>query len=256
MTQKHQTARRWFEASRLDDGITRIVEPYADPFIRCNIWHIRGRDRDLLIDSGLGIAPLRPTIEEVAGREPLALATHAHFDHVGGMYEFEERIIHPLEAHLLADPPYASIRVEDYPRALREMFPDAPQVGELVTAYPSDDFDASLYRVRPTQATRLAEEGDVIDLGDRTLEVLHLPGHTVGSIGLWEASTNILFTGDALYEGELLGHLPESDPHAYVSTMERLRSIPVSVVHAGHGESFGRERSIELIDAYLAASHA
>ena len=45
---------RWYETIRIGDGVTLIHEPWIKPFFRCNIWHVRGRDRDLLFDSGLG----------------------------------------------------------------------------------------------------------------------------------------------------------------------------------------------------------
>ena len=41
------------------DGVTLIHEPWIKPFFRCNMWHVRGRDRDLLFDSGLGHFSLR-----------------------------------------------------------------------------------------------------------------------------------------------------------------------------------------------------
>ncbi|TGV95685.1 MBL fold metallo-hydrolase, partial [Mesorhizobium sp. M2E.F.Ca.ET.154.01.1.1] len=44
----------WYETIRMADGVTLIHEPWIKPFFRCNIWHVRGRDRDLLFDSGLG----------------------------------------------------------------------------------------------------------------------------------------------------------------------------------------------------------
>ena len=65
-------------------------------------------------------------------------------------------------------------------------------------------------------------------------EVLHLPGHSPGSIGLWEARTGTLFSGDAIYDGPLLDAIPGADEDAYRITMERLRSLPVTVVHGGH----------------------
>ena len=89
-------------------------------------------------------------------------------------------------------------------------------------------------------ATRLLADGDVVDLGDRAFEVLHLPGHSPGSIGLWEAATGVLFSGDAVYDGPLLDELDGSDVDGYVATMRRLRELPVTVVHAGHEPSFGR----------------
>jgi glyoxylase-like metal-dependent hydrolase (beta-lactamase superfamily II) len=69
----------------------------------------------------------------------------------------------------------------------------------------------------------MVDEGDEIDLGDRTFRVLHLPGHTPGEIGLWEEATRTLFSGDCVYEsGVLLDELPESSIADYVRSMRRL----------------------------------
>jgi glyoxylase-like metal-dependent hydrolase (beta-lactamase superfamily II) len=116
---------------------------------------------------------------------------------------------------------------------------------------PYAGYDLSSYRVRPARVTRTVEDGDRIDLGDRSFEVLHLPGHSRGSIGLWESSTGILFSGDSVYDGPLLDELPGSDIANYVLTMRRLRELPVRVVHAGHDPSFGRDRLVALADDYL-----
>ena len=91
----------------------------------------------------------------------------------------------------------------------------------------------------------------MIDLGDRAFEVLHLPGHSPGSIGLWDPWTGTLFSGDAIYDGPLLDELADSDIDQYCVTMERLRALPVTVVHAGHDPSFGRDRLRQLAAAYL-----
>ncbi|MGB1101560.1 MAG: alkaline phosphatase family protein, partial [Pontimonas sp.] len=69
-------------------------EPHVDPLIRCNIWHVRGRDRDMLIDTGLGIASLRNASQDIFDKRLMAVATHTHFDHIGGMHEFDERVVH------------------------------------------------------------------------------------------------------------------------------------------------------------------
>ncbi len=48
----------WYEAIPFADGITLLHEPWLDPFYRCNMWHIAGRDRDILVDTGLGAVSL------------------------------------------------------------------------------------------------------------------------------------------------------------------------------------------------------
>ena len=107
------------------------------------------------------------------------------------------------------------------------------------------------FRQRPARVTRLVDEGDVVDLGDRRFEVLYLPGHSPGSIGLWEVATGTLFSGDAIYDGPLLDELPDSDIAAYCATMERLLTLPVRVVHGGHDPSFDGDRLRVLARAYL-----
>ena len=123
--------------------------------------------------------------------------------------------------------------------------------GLLIDALPEAGYDPHAYRVTPTVPNRVLEDGDVIDLGDRHFEVLHLPGHSPGSVGLWEERTRTLFSGDAIYDGPLLDDLPDSSIADYVRTMKRLRDTPARIVHGGHEESFGRDRLVELADAYL-----
>ncbi len=94
-------------------------------------------------------------------------------------------------------------------------------------------------------------DGDVIDLGDRHFTVLHTPGHSPGSIALWEEATAILFSGDAVYDGPLVDDCYHSDIDAYRATMERLLAIPARVVHGGHFPSFDGARLRALIRQYL-----
>ncbi len=91
----------------------------------------------------------------------------------------------------------------------------------------------------------------MIDLGDVRLVVLHLPGHTPGSIGLFDEASGALFSGDAIYDGPLLDDLPESDPQDYVETMKALLELPVNVVYAGHDQVFGRDRLTQLATQYI-----
>jgi glyoxylase-like metal-dependent hydrolase (beta-lactamase superfamily II) len=121
-----------------------------------------------------------------------------------------------------------------------------------LTALPSPDFDVGAYSVRSAPLTGNVRDGDVVDLGDRSFEVLHLPGHSPGSIGLFERATKTLFSGDAIYDGPLLSDLPGSSIPDYVRSLHRLHSLDVSLVHAGHDPSFGRERMRSIAERYLA----
>jgi glyoxylase-like metal-dependent hydrolase (beta-lactamase superfamily II) len=249
-----QIAERWFERKRIDDDITLLWEPHVVPLLRCNIWHVWGRERDLMIDTGMGIASLKEAARDLLQKAVTAVATHVHADHIGGHHEFEDCLIHRSEARGLTHPTgdYTLVDEEFDPTDLSRLsVPGYPVAGPMLTRIPYAGYDLRAYRIRAAKVTRTVEEGDIVDLGDRSFEVLHLPGHSRGSIGLWESSTGILFSGDSIYDGPLLDELPGSNVAAYVRTMHRLRELPVRVVHAGHDPSFGRDRLVALADDYL-----
>lgn len=251
-----QIADNWYERRQVGSDITVLWEPYVDPLIRCNIWHVRGRDADLLIDTGLGIASLREAAKDLFQHSLHVVATHSHYDHIGGHYEFEKCLAHPLEADAIrhaAEQRFWGLRKQDIPKAWAEAIEGCgyPLPEILVTAIPERGYDIAQYRLRNVPEVSTIEDRDRIDLGDRTFEVIHLPGHSPGSIGLWDAESGVLFSGDAVYDGPLLGDLPESSKGEYIETLERLLDLPVETVHAGHEPSFGRERLQEIIYKYL-----
>jgi glyoxylase-like metal-dependent hydrolase (beta-lactamase superfamily II) len=253
-----QIAERWFEEKHIGDGITLLWEPHVIPLMRCNIWHVRGRDRDLLIDTGMGVASLHDATRHLIDKPVLAVATHTHLDHTGGHHEFEECLVHSAEVSTLTKPEEElSLRNEAYfsaegRRKLAAAGYEIPD-GCMITAIPHAGYDPDRYRLKPAKRVRTAEDGDVVDTGDRSFEVMHLPGHSPGSLGLWEKASGTLFSGDALYDGPLLDQLSGCSIPDYLRTMERLRALPVRVVHGGHDPSFGRERMLELIDDYVAS---
>lgn len=244
----------WFEHKKIDDRTTLFIEPHVARVEQCNMWHVKGRDADLIIDAGMGISPLKQAMSKLLDKPVIAVATHTHMDHVGSMYEFEQRLVHPAEAEYLKQP-------DDYPvlcachwpagmrREIEEQGYDVPDV--LVDAYPYEGFDPMSFRTKGCEPTRLIEEGDVIDLGDIAFEVMHLPGHSAGGIALWHQDSGTLFSGDTIYDGPLLDEIKGADIPSYIESMRRLRSLPVEVVHGGHDPSFGRQRLYELVDQYL-----
>jgi len=231
-------AAEWYETIRMADDVTLIHEPWIKPFYRCNMWHVRGRDRDLLFDTGLGHFSLRAHVPLVTGRDLACVASHTHFDHIGSHHEFPHRCVHHAEAAILADPRNDWTCADRY--ATGDMFDRLPE-----------GWDTSRYRVNPAKAERLLDEGDIIDLGNRAFEVIHTPGHSPGGIGLYESKTGIFLSGDIIYDGPLIDDAYHSVIADYVATLERLRTLAVSVVHGGHFPSFGPVRYRQLIDEYL-----
>lgn len=232
-------AEDWYRIKKLGDDVTYICEPFIKEFYRCNIWHVRGSKSDMLVDSGMGVVSLREWVPVVTEKTLTAVASHTHFDHIGCHHEFEQRAIHTAEADILAHPTrdntLAAFYVSD----------------DIFTGLPPAPYSSSVYAVKKAAASRILEDGDVIDLGNRVFEVIHTPGHSPGGIALWEEKTGILFSGDIHYDGPLIDGTYDSFLAEYIRSMERLLEIPVRIVHGGHFPSFGTERHRELIRNWL-----
>ena len=100
-------------------------------------------------------------------------------------------------------------------------------------------FDKARYETPPIRPTRRLRDGERIELGGRTLEVLLTPGHTPGSLSLLDRGHRLLFTGDTLYPAELYAHMPESNLADYERSAARLGALAdaVDVVCPGHNEA-------------------
>jgi glyoxylase-like metal-dependent hydrolase (beta-lactamase superfamily II) len=166
------------------------------------------------------------------------------------MHAFEERWCHAADAEGLRAPEGLALLRRDYRPGLEEEIRwygyEPPEI--VITALPSPTFDLGGWRTSPAEPTRVLADGDLVDLGDRAFEVLHVPGHTAGSIALWDAAAGLLFTGDT---AALDDPLHADDEAAFVASLERLSALPVELVCAGHSRPFGREELRALIDEQL-----
>lgn len=222
------------------DGVWRIEELYARPYCRGAIWVIDGRDRRLVLDAGWGLAPLDRRVPELFDRPAVAVASHTHFDHIGGLHLFAERLVHPAEAPILADPT---------PEAVQSL-PFLLEYDTLLFDPVAGGFDASRWRLPPMPATATVDEGSRVELGGRTLAVLHTPGHSPGHLCLFEEATGYLFSADAIYEGELFDDIPGASVPDLLETHRRLEALPVRRVFPGHFATFDGERLRALAAAY------
>ena len=161
---------KWFEHKRIDDDITLIWEPYVDPLLRCNIWLVRGARRDALIDSGLGVVSLKEAVDHLFEKDVTAVATHYHLDHIGSLGDFDERVIHSLEAENLTTPgEEGRLLKSNYSEAGIKMLEDAgyPLPDELLSALP---YIVAPVAVRRCKAARLPAVLSLSAIGRSHLE--------------------------------------------------------------------------------------
>jgi glyoxylase-like metal-dependent hydrolase (beta-lactamase superfamily II) len=233
-------ADHWYAIKPLDPQVLWIREIHVDPYVAGDIWLVRGAERDLVVDTGMGIVPPAPVIEALTTRPVVAIALNCYFDHGGGWHSFNERLCHPLDAEVLGDPSEESSSAHAY------------LIDESLSALPWPGYATSDYRMQRAAATGMVEEGDSIDLGDRVLEVMHLPGRSPGGIALWESGSGSLFTSDMLYDGSSGAAWPPDEPAAYCESLRRLSDLPVRHVYPGHYGYFSAARMAVLIETQLA----
>lgn len=228
----------WFRTRKLEPGVFVTLEPAVALMFQATMVTILGRDRDLQFDFGCGVQPLRPHLP-LTKKPVIAVASHAHVDHIGSFHEFSDRLGHASEALGFAGQP----GVETFAAEFRT-WPD-------VVAVPPLGWSVSNWHLHPAPLTTTVAEGDRIDLGDRSFTVLHLPGHSPGGIGLLDEANGLFLSGDAIYDDDILDDLPGASVPDYVTTMQRLRHLDCRLAIGGHGPEMTNARMVEIAETYL-----
>jgi glyoxylase-like metal-dependent hydrolase (beta-lactamase superfamily II) len=205
----------WFQIYEVAAGVYSITEPYQ---LQETISHlIVGDERALLFDTGVGLLPIKPVIERITDLPVTVLNSHTHTDHVGGNWEFS--------TVLAVD--------SDYTRANMQGFDNKRIGGEFVPEAfcksPPDGVDISAFHTKPWKADRYVSDGEVLDLGGRTLEILQVPGHTPDAVALLDSKNRLLFTGDTWYDASLWLFARETNLTQYDESLSRLVKIEQDV---------------------------
>lgn len=171
-----------FTAQRLPNGVTEITDLSG---VHCFL--VEGRDKALLIDTMTGLRGLSAFVATLTDLPVEVALTHGHMDHAGGVFEFGRCYIHPADIPML-DGRTLPARVG----YVRGQLPpgEAPEASAFVPDGPVEFV--------PLKA------GDKLDLGGRALEVLHVPGHTRGSLCYLDTASGDFFAGDACNNNTLL----------------------------------------------------
>lgn len=133
-----------------------------------------GEEKALLIDTGYGEGNFREIVESITDKPIMVVNTHGHFDHTGGNALWEDI--------WMAEGSVDSARV-----------PFTEEHRQWYAAKPHQDYNIHILK-----------DGDLIDLGGKTVEVIAIPAHHEGSIALLDWTDRLLFTGDELESGQVL----------------------------------------------------
>ena len=201
----------WFEVYRIHPGVFAIYEPHQ--YEEVISYLILGSKKALLFDTGMGIGRIRKVAESLTSVPLLILNSHTHPDHIGGNHEFENI--------LALDTNFTRKNSRGFSGADVKAWVQPPRVcGSL-----PKDFDPNTYTIRGFSTSRYISDGEILDLGDRKLEVIRTPGHTPDALCILDRKNRLLFTGDTFYLGPIYLYLPETDFAAYMESVTRLEKL-------------------------------
>ncbi len=173
----------------------------------------------VIIDAGCFFPEEEKALNDFIAKENLKparlLNTHGHFDHIFGVNYVQKTYHITHEGH-----PADNVWIEQMPaRAAMFGFTDIASINPFP---------------KPLAG------GDVITFGNSRLDVLHIPGHSAGSLVFYNAANRILFAGDVLFRGSIgRTDLPQGNYGTLIRNIQQklLTLPPETVVYSGHGES-------------------
>ena len=201
----------YFAVEDLGEGTVAIGEPryYQQNYS----YLIVGQTRAVLFDSGSGTRDISGVVAGLTKLPITVIVSHLHFDHLGGIG------------------PFGDVAMIDLPETRADMAGGFFKPSRYEYMGFVDGRVAPSFRVREWLAP-----GAVIDLGGRALRVLSTPGHTPGSVALFDATNRRLFIGDFVYPTTLYAFLPGASLSAYQATARMLVGMlpPDTVLWTAH----------------------
>lgn len=222
----------------------------VDEIGRTTMYIYEGLERVLLLDTGFGLSDLHALIGNLCPeKEIVVVNTHVHGDHCSGNNQFETVYMGRRDLKRGQEPMNSDL-VEKY----REHF---------ITCSPFLS-QAEMHAWKPgvSKKSLPLKDGDIIDLGGIQLNVFETPGHTQGSICLWDDQYGSLFTGDMMLPWGAWGHLPESSHLCeYEKSIDCLIRLKPRELFPSHGKLNGHGwpvwyMPLEIMNYYLEGIHS
>jgi glyoxylase-like metal-dependent hydrolase (beta-lactamase superfamily II) len=237
-------------------GIPGLHGPFAedelDGYVQSGVYLVRGQAENLLIDTGNRTLPeyangMGDFLVELLDKEKNDLKyiviTHFHYDHTGNAAMLKERygakvVAHPLDRPVIEDP-----MIVTRPDNLTRFGTTPEEVLRDFNLRPGESLglsDPEIVRKHwnfPVEVDVEVEDGDTLEVGGLKLEVVHLPGHCPGMIGLYNPSSGILYSADIMHYPTPLGPYPIGDAKGHWRSIQRCLEFNPTMLLEGHGLS-------------------
>jgi glyoxylase-like metal-dependent hydrolase (beta-lactamase superfamily II) len=179
----------YFKVQKISETTWYIYEPLG-----VGAYLFIGRDKALLSDTCNGVMDIRKTVNKITSKPLIVMNTHGHVDHAGGNTQFTEISIHPGDVIMLDTA---------FQKGQRDML-----FGYAKKAYPAINLLLLMFRLQHFRkyapVIHTFSGGHTFELGGRTLEAFHFPGHSPGSVMLADRETKTIYAGDAINGGLFL----------------------------------------------------
>ena len=228
----------FYKAIPLGDGVYRFTS-LENVFFELLV----GTDKALVIDTGYGFGDVKEAVRRYTDLPLVVVNTHGHVDHTCGNFWFEEEEIYisPLDLELMRRHNTAEKRHQS--AVLAEHAMDW-ETGQEVYGLPAD-FDRNRYldgaacypdgEIRKASGQyRFLKEGQVFDLGGKTIRAIETPGHTKGSVSFLYEEKNWLYVGDEANVFLWLFDDDATDRRTHINTLEKIRELHPARIYGGH----------------------
>ena len=218
------------EIRKIGDGVYDIAGGFHQ-------YLITGSEKALLIDTGMGLESPRRYIEQVTDLPVILVNTHGHPDHAGGNADFDPAYMCPADFDVFEKMATKEFRIEDMGKHR-----DKAELEKILM---------------PTGPHPVAiEDGAEFDLGKRKVRVIYTPGHTHGSISLFDEQTRYIFTGDNCMSGMTALHEWNASPiSVFEESLKKIRALNPERIYTGHDRTYNTtelvDRQIELCEDVL-----
>lgn len=223
--EKVGTYQEWFDVYKLTEGTFAIYEP--NHFEEAICYLVLGQERAALIDTGTGIGDLKSLVGELTDLPIFVVLTHEHYDHVAAAFRFAEIVMYDNPAAIKV------LRDGRDNASLRHYIE-----GDYLWKPLPEGFDPDAWNIPSMEPDLLLQEGDIINLGDRALEVIYTPGHSPGQMCLLDHKHRLLFTGDHFFPGPLYAYGPDVNISDYIDSNQKLceRIKDFDILCSGHND--------------------